>query len=292
MLITRDYLKAKPWDALIARINDEYGTELQPYSTAMESLTSGVGTSTKVVIIPNQSNSTTNTQPPVTRTEYTYDRLDLSTFFKGTSTKDVPGFRLPANTFDVVDAIGEFNDIVFTLNDFKHAEYDTYNQTYTLVADPESLRFVGQVNFRLTNIFKRLIQNVSSKFEFPLANTWGLGNQSNGVKMTAQYLTGGYDFTQERDFLKNITKTSSWPSGRKLAAVISDVTGDPWTCTSNPADWNIGFDLYNGEARIQVIYNGRVLPRYSPRSDILNVVVLRLSDLSTNVAGYMLLHYN
>lgn len=292
MLLTRDYLKADPWDALIARVNNEYGTELQPYSTQLESITAGVGTSTTVVIIPNQADTDTNTQPPIVRTEYTYDRLDLSSFFKGTGVKDLNGFTLPTNTFDVVNAVGEFNDIVFTINDFEHAVYDTYNRVYSLAANKDSLRFVGRLNIRLINTTKRQLQNISNKFEFPLANTWGLGNMSDGAKMTAQYLTGGYDFTQEREFLKDLAKQSSWPSGRKLAAVIGNVTGDPWVCKPSNADWNIAFDVYGGDGRIQLVYNGRVLPRYSPRKDILNVAVLQLSNLSTNVAGYLLLHYN
>lgn len=292
MLLTIDYLKVDPWDALIARVNSEYGTELQPYSTQLESITAGTGTSTTIVIVPNQADTETNTQPPITRTEYTYDRLDLSTFFKGTGVKDLGGFTLPTNTFDVVNAVGEFNGIVFTLNDFDHVVYDTYNRVYSLVANKDSLRFVGRLSFRLVSMSKRQLQNVSNKFEFPLANTWGLGNTSDGVKMTAQYLTSGYDFTQERDFLKNLDKQSSWPSGRKLAAVIGNVTGDPWVCKPTSADWNIAFDLYGGDGRVQLVYNGRVLPRYSPRKDILNVAVLQLSNFSTNVAGYLLLHYN
>lgn len=292
MLVTRDYLRADPWDALIARVNDAYCTELQPYSTKLESLTALTGTATKVVIIPDQGNSPNSTSPPIERVEYTYDRLDLRSFFKGAVIKNVGGFALPTNTFNVVDSIGEFNDIVFTLDDFEQAEYDEYNRAYTLTANPESLRFVGTINFQLVNTTKRLIQNVATKFELPLANTWGLGNLSNGAKMTAQYLTSGYDFTMEREFLKDLTTTSTWPGARKLAAIIGNVTGDPWVCKPTASDWNIGYDIYNGAARIQLLYNGRVLPRYSPRSDILNVVVIKLSDLSTNVAGYLLLHYN
>lgn len=291
MYLTRDYLKADPWDAVIARINEQYGTELQPYTTKLESFVPLGVTSTQVTIIPNQVEDEFNTAPPIERTEYVYDRLDLQTFFRSFGVKDLPGFTLPTNTSDVLAAIGEFNEIVFTLNDFVHVEYNTYNETFTLTANPKSLRFVGKIDFRLINTTRRALSDVSSQFEFPLANTWPLGNP-DGAKISAQYVTAGYDFTSEREYLKVLTRASVWPTGRKLAAIVQDITGTPWVCSKDLVDWNLAFDADKGEGRIRVVYNGRVLPRYSPRTDISNVVVLELGIVSNNVAGYLLLHYN
>lgn len=289
MLMTRDYLKADPWDALIARINDLYQIELQPYTTKLIELQSQGGTRTRVVIGPNQSASETNTAPAVERTEYFYDRLDLASFFKG-GVKQVGGFQLPTDTFKILDAISELNDITFTLNDFMHVQYDAYGQTYTLTANPKSMRFVGSVQFQLVNTTKRLLSDQGSVREFPDANPFPLG--ASGDKLIAQYMTSGFDFTDEREFLKTLDKDSIWPTGKKLAAILQDVTKRPWVCSDTEVEWNIAYEAKNGEGRLEVIYNGIVLPRFSPRKDIRRVLVLRTSELSTNVDGYLLLHYN
>lgn len=290
MLLTQDYLQAEPWNALLARINDEYQTELEPYSTKLVSIESLGGTRTRVVIGPNQIEGGVNTAPPITRTEYLYDRLDLSTFFRTSPAKDLGGFTLPTDTFKILAAISELNEIVFTLNDFMHVQYDRYGEYYSLKANPKSLRFVGTITFRLINTSKRLLQSLGTKLEFPKANTWALG--TDGTKMTAQYLTASFDFTQEREFLTTLDKDSVWPSGRKLAAIVQDVTGAPWVCSKDVVDWNIAFDVQNGSPRFNVLYNGAVLPRYSPRKDIDRVVVLQLSEKAANVNGFLLLHYN
>jgi hypothetical protein len=290
MLLTRDYLKAQPWDALIACINAEYGTELQSYSTALESLEAVSGTRTKVVIVPNQADTDTNTSKPIERAEYFYDRLDLTTFFSGQTVKSLEGFTLPTDTFSVLEAVGEFNDIEFTLNDFMHYQYNAFEEVFTLTANPKSLRFVGSLQFKLVNTNKRQLQNLGNKLEFPKANDWPVG--TDGTKMAGQYLTSGYDFTSARDVLKNITKDSVYPTGAQLAALLTDVTGDEWNCATVGATRNIAFDAFNGEGRLRMIYNGRCLPRYTPRTDMLKVLVLELSDLSTDVDGYLLMHYN
>ena len=291
MNITRSYLQAEPWDALIYRINEEYGTELQPFSTDLVSIEAIGPTRTKVVITTNQADTVDNTMPPVTRTEYFYDRLDLRSFFRVPGVQSLTGFNLPISTFDLVKRIGELNDIDFSLNDFKHIEYNDYEKTYILEANPDSYRFVGNIQFKFVNTTKRNLSVLGSKVEFPTANTWPMGVTGSG-KMAAQYLTAGFDFTSERDLLINQTVGKTWPDGRKLAAMLRDVTKRGWICSNSPAPWNIANDVYQGEGRVKVFYNGRVLPRYSPRTDMLNVLVLELSNLSNNMEGYMLLHYN
>jgi hypothetical protein len=288
--MTRDYLQATPWDALIARINDLYQTELEPYSTKLVELESLGGTRTRVVIGPNQVDSETNTAPPIERTEYFYDRLDLATFFKGPTLKQLGGFTLPADSFKILDAISELNDINFTLNDFLHVRYDAFGQTYQLEANPKSMRFVGAVQFQLVNTSKRLLSNLGSAREFPKANPAPLG--TSGTKRAAQYMTSGFDFTGHRDFIKILSKDSVWLDGRKMAAILQDVTKRPWVCSITEAEWNIAYEAKSGEGHLEVMYNGIVLPRFSPRKDMQRVLVLRLSELSTNVDGYLLLHYN
>lgn len=291
MISLRDYLKYDPWEAVIARINDEYQTELEAFSTKLASIEPMGGTLTKIVITPNQvTDDPLNTMPPIVRTTYTYDRIDLASFFLGGTVKALSGMTLPTNTFEVLEVVGEFNDIVFTLNDFMHYEYDEYDKIYTLTANEKSLRFVGSVRFKLVNTNKRLLDNLGPKIEFPDANDFPLG--ASGQKIVGQYQTCGYDFTVERDYLKSVSKVGVWPSGKKLAAIIGNVTGIGWVCTKDKADWNIAYQVTNNLGTVKVIYNGIVLPRYSPRTDILNVLVLQLGTLSNNVDGYLLLHYN
>lgn len=290
MLMTKDYLQAAPWDALIARINDLYQTELEPYTTKLVELESQGGARTRVVIGPNQTASDTNTAPPIERTEYFYDRLDLGSFFKGPQVKQLGGFTLPTDTFKILDAISELNDIKFTLNDFLHVQYDAYGQAFRLEANPKSMRFVGAVQFQLINTTKKLLSNLGTKREFPEANSAPLG--TSGTKRVAQFMTSGFDFTEDRAFLKSLDKNSLWPTGSKLAAILQNVTKRPWVCSIEEAEWNIAYEAKNGEGRLEVLYNGIVLPRFSPRKDMQRVLVLRTSELSTNVDGCLLLHYN
>lgn len=290
MLTTKDYLKAEPLDAVVARVNDEYNVEIQSSSVRVSALESQGGTRTRIVLTPNQSTSEFNTSPPIERTEFFYDRLDLASFFKATGVKDLGGLKLPATTFDVLNAIGELNDIKFTLNDFVHKQFDQYGQEYVLEANPKSLRFVGSIRFKLVNTTKQLLQNLGNVVELPFANTWPIG--TDGTKLIGQYQTSGYDFTEEREFLKALSKDSVWPSGRKVAQILERITGRAWVCSTTAADWNVAFEAINGEARLKVFYNGRVLPRYTPRTDFQNVLILQLGSLSNNVNGYLLIHYN
>lgn len=290
MYTTKDYLAVDPWTAVINRINEQYLTDLTPYTAELKTFESLGGVLTKITVDAHRSIDPYNTQPEVVREEYIYNRLDLSTFFKGPTIKQLTGFSLPTDSFKVLDAVAELNGIVFTLNDFVHVQYDEYLHTYTLKANPKSLRFVGELKFQLINTTKQLLANVGNKLELTGANARPLGTELG--KVIAQYATSGFDFTNEREFIKTLSANSVWPSGRKLAAIISDVTGDPWVCSKYPVEWNMAGEVRDGEGAPVVVYNGIVLPRYSPRKDIQRVCVLRLGDLSTNVSGYLLLHYN
>lgn len=290
MYTTKDYLAVDPWTAVINRINDVYLTQLMPYTAELKTFESLGGTLTKITVDAHRSIDPANTQPEVTREEYVYDRLDLATFFANPAVKQLGGFSLPTDTFKVLAKISELNDIVFTLNDFMHTRYDEYQHTYTLKANPKSLRFVGEVKFQLVNTTKQLLPNVGDRLELPLANARPLG--SDVSKIVGQYATSGFDFTTEREFLISLHEGSTWPSGRKLATIMDNVTGYPWVCSTDPSEWNIAGEVRQGEATPLIVYNGPVMPRYTPRKGIQRVCVLRLGDLSTNVGGYLLLHYN
>ncbi|ABY63041.1 virion structural protein [Pseudomonas phage 201phi2-1] len=290
MYSTKDYLAADPWVAVINRINEVYLTDLTPYTATLKSMVSLGGTRTQIEVDARRSIDPNNTQPEVTRENYVYDRLDLASFFVGPAIKQLSDFALPTNTFKVLAAIGELNDIVFTLNDFVHVQYDEYQRVYTLTASPKSLRFVGSVQFELVNTTKQLLANVGDKLELITANPRPLGSVDG--KIVSQFTTSGFDFTHEREFIKDLSSASVWPSGRKLAAILNDVTTYPFVCSTEVVDWNIAGEVISGEARLSVLYNGIVLPRYSPRKDIQQVCVLRVSGLANNMSGYLLLHYN
>lgn len=290
MYSTKDYLAADPWVAVINRINEVYLTDLTPYTSTLKSIESLGGTRTLIRVDAKRSIDPNNTQPEVTREDYVYDRLDLSEFFHGSGVKQLSGFTLPTNTFKVLSEIAELNGIIFTLNDFVHIQYDEYENVYTLKANSKSLRFVGEIQFKLINTTKQLLPNIGNKLELPLANARPLNSVVD--KVVAQYTTCGFDFTSEREFIKDLSSDSVWPSGRKLAAILNDITDYPFVCTTKIDDWNITGSVVSGEARISVLYNGIVLPRYSPRKDIQRVCVIRIGELSNNLGGFLLLHYN
>lgn len=291
MYMTRDYLKVDPWTAVIEMINNEYGTELQPYSTQLVSLESLGGKSTKIKIKTNISTSPTNTMPKVELPEYfIYDRIDLSTLFKGGPQYLVSNVRLPMTTFQVAGMVDKKNEVVFSYTDLEADQFDLFDRQYKFVARKDSLRFVGNVGFSFVNTLKQSIAGFN-KVEFPQANTWQFGN--DGSKTTGNYLFTGYDFTTYRDTLIPEIANKHICNPNALLNLIGKVTGQIWTVDGNPVDNNLCYEIYQGEPRIKVVYNGIRDAAYTSRTDMTYVLVLALSPTRcSNVSGYLLLHYN
>lgn len=292
MYITADYLKTDPWTAVIEMINNEYGTELSPYTAHLVSLESLGGTKTKIKIRTNISTSPDNTMPVVELPEFIYyDRLDLGKFFKGGPLYVMDNVRLPLTTYDIMSLLDTKNDITFSCTDLVPAAFDTFNKAYQLNAAANSLRFVGSINFNFANSLKYDLTAPPLVTAFPKVNTWQLGNK--GLKITGNYLFTGYDFTSYRDDIRPVKTNGGFANIQRLRGMIKTVTGQDWVVQDATTVNNLCHSIYEGGPRVRVVYNGVRDPAYTPRTDISYVMVLELSETRcSNVSGFLLLHYN
>jgi hypothetical protein len=293
MFTTRDYLTLPPWEALVQMVNDQTYAQLNPLTTSLVSITSLGGRSVEVVIAAARSTSEFNILPVYPDTTFHYDRLDLAAEFKQGVPVNINGYRLPLSTVDLMNDVGARNGIAFDVGDFLHQRLETYTPGAEVVlqAHPESLRWVGSLKLRLVNTIQQDLGLLLKVHEYPNANQY-----PNGMPGAIQgaYYAMPYDFTPYRDELKNL-KPEALPliSCDRLAAILGDVTGDPWQAKAVAVPYNTAFNLVDDELRYRVAYNGPAVTRYTHRTEYNSVLILELNrTLSTGVAGNLLLHYN
>lgn len=291
MYITRDYMKVGSWQAIIDMINDKYNFQLYPGVVKLKSMVALGPRRTQIEIIPNRSTSDINLLPKITETVFTYDRLDCTDFFRNTIPVDITGLALPITTFDILKRIGDMNEIVFETDDFIHQTFDDYSvvgNSYVMVADSRSLRFVGQLKVRLIAPAKINLATFNTKVnEFPEVTT-----KPDLVKMRGDYLLSRYDFTKYRDALKDV-RPGPYNNPEQFLGPISGISGLFFVSTNTPNAKNLTFDIDTGERRCKVLYNGAPIPQWSNRDDCERVLVLELSDtLCTDITGFLRLHYN
>ncbi|MBW6072768.1 DUF7941 domain-family protein, partial [Pseudomonas aeruginosa] len=181
----------------------------------------------------------------------------------------------PYSSLKVVEKLSELNNIVFDVDDFEHTEYDVFNQEFILHANRKSLRFVGFLRVRLINTLRKELPTFS-KVEFPDVGKPDNVKANDLSLINGTYYITGYDFSEHREYLRHLTKAGTHPDPKKMAAILAEVTNKPWTASKTPASHNIAYTEEIGVLKYRIIYNGIVLPRFSGRTDIQNVLVIEL----------------
>jgi hypothetical protein len=291
MYITRDYLKVGSWQAICDMINDKYNFQLQPGIVKLKELVKLGPKLTQIEIIPNRSTNPVNMMPEITETVFTYDRLNCTEFFRNTFAVDIRGLTLPISTIDILTKLGKRNEIVFETDDFIHQTFDRFNAVgdndIIIQADDKSLRFVGFLRVRLTNTSKIDISTLTTKpNEFPEVTV-----RPDPAKINGNYCTNGYDFSRWRDSLKDLP-VGLYHNPEQLLNPLFQASGIKFQIQSVPAVNNIVHSLVDGEPHCKVVYNGATIPKWTSRSEFYRVVVLELSDLSSNMTGFLRLHYD
>lgn len=293
MFLTRDYLTLPPWDALVQMVNDQTYAQLDAKTTVLKAVKPLGGLTLQVTLAAARSTSDANILPQYPDTTFAYDRLDLETHFHQLTPTNINGYRLPLSTVDLMNDIGARNGIVFDVDDFFHQRLEVYNPgtEIWLEANPNSLRWMGALRLRLVNTIQEDLSTAFTVAEFPNANPYpnGIAGAIQGV-----FYAMPYDFTVYRDELKNLRPEGDpLLSGKRLAAILQAVSGDPWAFTTTAAPFNLGFNQVDGEVRYRVTYNGPAAARYTHRTDYNRLLILELNPaLSTGIYGTLLLHYN
>lgn len=290
MFDVRRYMGMEPWAGLITMISDRTYLNLEPAACTLEALESLGGLSTKVTISTNRSTSPANLLPPLPKTlEYTFDRLDPALFFRtGATPVLIDGLRLPINTEAIVQRLGEFKGINFDVDDFEQIEVTEYGEV-VLQSKPDSLRWVGQLPVTLVNSNQRqlsdalVIKSVSSVFR-------SLGGTGRVLDII---YSAEHDFTTYRADMKAMLKSPNGIDTLRLLNILRWVTGDTWVCQDSPAQFNLCVDLVDSVPTWEILYAGRPVERFTPRTDKRNLIVLRIDTTRcTGLSGALLLHYD
>jgi hypothetical protein len=292
MFITRDYLKVDPWTSLIQLINDNYNFELQPGIVRLKEMVPKGAKRTQIEIIPNRSTREDNSLPEITETVFTYDRLDAGEFFRTTPAVNIDGLITPITTIDILNQIGERNDIVFGVDDFIGDTYDHYTAgseaDIVIRANPLSLRWVGEMKVRLVNT-KRIdfTNKVFEKVSFP-----DISPNLGDTKIVGDYYVTRYNFTLYRDRFKDV-KVGLFNRPDSLLLPLYSLTGLDWKAVNQMAPFNIVNQIIEGERFCKVLYNGAPTPWWSRRTEFNRVLVIELSpDYSTEMLGFIRIHYD
>lgn len=292
MLVTDDYLKLDPWEALIRIINDRYHLELDTKTTTMVSFEVGTGTRTSIRLSRKRSDSPRNLLPEFTERTFHYSRIDLESYF-GSEPIVVSDIALPTSTSTLIKQLSTASGVVFSHNDFINdfIETDEELEGYVLQAHPKSLRWVGSLRFTNRTEPKSLdlVTNPVLKEALTL-------HDAEVEKIIGRHLLVNRDFTPYRSLLELLQIGGYELPPERLLTILNDLgeeQGSSWVCEDGLKPWNIASRVTDGLAMYEVIYNGVVLDRWTPRRDIRSVLVLRIHpDYCTNLSGYLLLHYD
>ena len=145
---TLELLHKPPKEALVDIVNHHNDTTILAERVVFSNIQSLNGELTEVTIKKVDP-------PPLStyrykgQTSFTFHRLDLAVFFEGVVLE--VELSLPSDTLEVAQKLGERFGFVFDENDFvlESITQDNY-QEWTLKADPNSLRWVGEVALEIT----------------------------------------------------------------------------------------------------------------------------------------------
>lgn len=290
MLDINDYLKLTPWDALIEMVNQKYLVNLDSKATELLDFTPGVGTETSITLKIQRSNAQGNLLPNFDQRTFTYSRLDLASYF-ASNPVNLTGFKVPVSTYSIIKRITQLTGIQFDHNDFINEVIhdETVLANFELTAHPRSLRWVGEAALPIvatkSDLSDVIVNPNSDALKLP---------SGQSTKIQGQHLLMPFDFTLYRNDMLALNVVDAVIPPARLVSIINKVTRNinNWVCDGTPSAYNIAESIQDDLAVYKVLYNGPVISKWSPRTEMRNVVVLQLSDtLCTNIAGNLLLHY-
>lgn len=211
-----------------------------------------------------------------------YHRVPFSTVFTdpdGVNPLRFPVGSLANSSHDVLAQMQRFCGLNLSVDDIERTEIDWDRSHVLIKAAPESLGWLGEVtalispgDVVISDAFKTV--DLQQSFLYPYFNT-KLGQ--------AQVYSYRLDFSDYGSYLKAVTAGNVDLS--QIAVILKAVTGDDWSVSRNPADYNL--------KEATVVYNGlNTNSQYPGNTNYSRILVLSMSLFSLKLGGYLYLQYN
>lgn len=287
MFSTADYLGNEPWAGLIRMISDRTYLSLHPSHCELVSLTALEGLKTRVRFTTRRSSSATNILPSLpSELTFDYTRLDPAQYI---GTRTIRGLKVPTDTTALLKALTQQTGITFNIDDFEAFDITDYGQV-TLISKPSSLRWVGSFTVNLVNDTALALPGQITQAS--LGNVFLVPSTTDTRQVDTIYFSNT-DFTKHRDLLRSLGNSPNGVHDDRLAVIFEDITGDPWTCSTEPSAFNLASEVFDGVPRSRILYTGAPVARYTTRTDKRSLVVLALDEtLCTGLKGRILIHYD
>lgn len=285
MLDTIGLLHLPPRVALLELINSRNDLALQDDYIAILDPTVVSGRQTRVTLKVRKSFDPFAPVPFLGEAYFTYNRLDLATFFAGTQINI--NMDLPTTTSTFVDILTAEYGFQFDSDDFYEDIITVANaHGYTLRATPRSLRWVGE--FQVNLLRRDSLESMTVVSD--LGSLQPVQNQGRPfVTYTKPFTDGLYYGSYLKDIQKGAIQNSPFLTS-VLDILYSDLTigvGTQWQYTSTPGPKN----LFGA----QVLHNGYVedVGAVPYNRALSRVVIIQLSATHcTDVAGTLVIYYN
>lgn len=205
-----------------------------------------------------------------------YHRLDASRMFNNIVVPVAVDKQL--STVDVIDDINRELGLMLTVDDIIQEPINITKlpATFTVKFKPNNAAWMGQIWATVRRepykLEEWVINRILPIIQYPT-------NQSTLIQ--GPLYAYPHDFSRFDDTL---SKYSNGSDTTLLLTALNDVIkNDTWVERPIPEEFNI--------SGAEVIYNGPIKEPYSTRKLFKSVLVVRLSELCTNVAGYITIHY-
>ncbi|QVW56292.1 hypothetical protein pEaSNUABM6_00156 [Erwinia phage pEa_SNUABM_6] len=212
-----------------------------------------------------------------------YDRLAFDEMF--TDVDGVQPLVVPARldsvftSHDIVPLINQFYGLQLRVTDVVSTDINRSTWIVRLVAHPDSLGWIGELNVKLVPgdalIPSNFDPDTLNPYAYPYFNT------KVGQASVYSYPWRFDDYAAElRSF--GINTTDAFLT--RMGQIMKTVTGDGWMVYRNPLDYNL--------KEATIVYNGKNNAAYPTNPSYDNVLVIEVSLYCLNLGGRLYIHYN
>jgi hypothetical protein len=291
-----DFLHLPPFHGLVEAINAQYALNFHPQRTYLDTLTVAPDDPRRIQVqlSTNRSVSDRNLDPVIPPYEFSYQRLDLATYFNSDGEVVLDDLYGPFGANRVIDRLCDKTGWVLLYSDFESTYYSNPepNDVLVLKAHPMSLRWSGELRFRVSVPSVPLDTTVHTT-RIPDALP-----ESQEAKTPGAYVLMDIDFTDSRDDLYWLEPGDDRLASDRLVKILRRHSKLSWQIRNQQSVFNLTWEVVTTEAggqypKYRILYNGPVRRQWTPRMDRQRVLVIAVSPYYCfNLSGTVLLHYD